>query len=229
MTILTLAALLPPLYLMMQIYRADRVEQEPVRLIIKTILFGVISVFPTMFVESLLIRTLGSALPEGSVIYRLAENFIGVAMVEEFFKMMAVRLSVWRREEFDYTFDGVVYGVSAAIGFAAFENLLYVYDGGLVTAGFRAITAIPGHTIFGIFMGMHLGIAKYKQVRGDSQAASYHKLMAWLIPTLLHGFYDFICSSNSYIGMIIFILFLVFLYTFSIKRVRLFQQGDREI
>ena len=229
MTILTFAALLPPLYLMWQIYRADKVEQEPVRLIIRTIVFGVIAVFPTMVVESILIRTIHSVPPYGGVLTRLAENFIGVALVEEFFKLLAVRLSVWKREEFDYTFDGVVYGVSAAIGFAAFENLLYVYDGGLVTAGFRAITAIPGHTIFGIFMGMHLGIAKYKEARGDMNAASYHKLMAWIVPTVLHGFYDFICSSNSFMGMVIFIVFLVFLYTFSIKRVRLFQQGDREI
>ena len=40
-------------------------------------------------------------------------------------------------------FYGVIYGVTASLGFAALENVLYVLDTGLTTAGVRAWTAIP--------------------------------------------------------------------------------------
>ena len=175
MFLLSLAALLPPFYLMRYIYRQDKVEREPVGLVFRTLLFGVISIFPTMIVEGVLIGILNRAVPDTTILGLLLENMIGVALVEEFFKMQACKLSVWRNPEFNYTFDGIVYSVAAAIGFAAFENLMYVFDGGLATALARAITAIPGHTIFGIFMGMHLGIAKYQEVRGNRASASRHK------------------------------------------------------
>lgn len=229
MLLLSLAALLPPFYLMRYIYRQDKVEKEPVRLVTRTIVFGIICVFPTVFVERYMIGILNSLVPVTSILGLLLENMIGVALVEEFFKMTACRLSVWKSPEFNYTFDGIVYSVAAAIGFAAFENLMYVSEGGLATALVRAVTAIPGHTIFGIFMGMHLGIAKYEEVRGNMANASRHKKLALLVPTILHGFYDFICSLNSEAGMLIFFVGLIFLDFLTIRKVKEFGQDDTNI
>ena len=229
MFLLSLAALLPPFYLMRYIYRQDKVEREPVGLVFRTVLFGVISIFPTMIVEGVLIGILNRAVPDTTILGLLLENMIGVALVEEFFKMQACKLSVWRNPEFNYTFDGIVYSVAAAIGFAAFENLMYVFDGGLATALARAITAIPGHTIFGIFMGMHLGIAKYQEVRGNRASASRHKRLALLVPMVLHGLYDFICSLNSEVGMVIFFVGLIILDIIAIRNVKAFGANDTPI
>ncbi len=229
MNILTAAALLPVIFLMRFIYLKDNVEREPVGLVVKTLIFGVLSVFPTILGETVLIGILSSLLPQNTVLFNLLQYFICVALVEEFCKMMAMRLAVWKNPEFNYTFDGIVYGVAAALGFAAFENIMYVFQGGLATAGVRAITAIPGHAVFGLFMGMHLGLAKYLEVRGDRSRASYHKKMALLVPTLLHGFYDFCCSTNNEIGMLVFLAFVIILDVVAIKRVKAFQLNDTPI
>ena len=180
-------------------------------------------------VLGVLIGILNRAVPDTTILGLLLENMIGVALVEEFFKMQACKLSVWRNPEFNYTFDGIVYSVAAAIGFAAFENLMYVFDGGLATALARAITAIPGHTIFGIFMGMHLGIAKYQEVRGNRASASRHKRLALLVPMVLHGLYDFICSLNSEVGMVIFFVGLIILDIIAIRNVKAFGANDTPI
>lgn len=229
MTILTAAALLPAIFLMRFFYLQDKVEREPVGLVVKTMIFGVISILPTMLAEAVLLGILSAYLPENTVIFNLIQYFICVALVEEFFKMTAMRLAVWKSPEFNYTFDGIIYGAAAALGFAALENVMYVFDGGLVTAGVRAVTAIPGHAIFGVFMGMHLGIAKYMEVRMDHSRASYHKKMALLVPTLLHGFYDFCCSSGSEIGLLVFLGFIIILDIVAIKRVKAFQRNDSAI
>ena len=229
MLILSLAALLPPFYLMRYIYRQDKVEKEPVGLVVRTVIFGIICVFPTIIVEGFLINAINSAVPPTTIPGLLLENMIGVALVEEFFKMSACKLSVWKNPEFNYSFDGIVYSVAAAIGFAAFENIMYVFDGGLITALVRAVTAIPGHTIFGIFMGMHLGIAKYEEVRGNTANSSRHKRLALIVPVILHGLYDFICSLGSEIGMVIFFVGLVCLDIYTIRKVKEFEQRDTSI
>lgn len=37
----------------------------------------------------------------------------------------------WRDDNFNYKFDGVVYAVFVSLGFAAFENIMYVFSYGL--------------------------------------------------------------------------------------------------
>ena len=43
--------LVPPLLLMMYMYRIDKVDKEPVGLIFKTFIFGMISVIPAIILE----------------------------------------------------------------------------------------------------------------------------------------------------------------------------------
>lgn len=49
MTMLLLAALLPPLFLMIKIYKLDKVEREPGGLIVKLLIFGVLTTVPAAF------------------------------------------------------------------------------------------------------------------------------------------------------------------------------------
>ena len=52
MTILLLSALLPPIVLLVWIYRMDKIESEPPRLILKLLLFGALSCIPAAIIES---------------------------------------------------------------------------------------------------------------------------------------------------------------------------------
>ena len=75
MTILLLAALLPPLFLMIKIYKLDKVEKEPGGLIVKLLIFGVLTTVPAAFLESLLIATVGSVISTKTTLFILVVSF----------------------------------------------------------------------------------------------------------------------------------------------------------
>jgi hypothetical protein len=48
---------------------------------------------------------------------------------------------------FSQKFDGIVYAVFVSMGFAAIENIMYVFDYGYQTGLVRAFTAVPGISV----------------------------------------------------------------------------------
>ena len=119
---------------------------------------------------------------------------IAASLLEE------LRKRTWYRPEFNFRFDAVVYSVSVSLGFAAFENVLYIMNFGLGVAPIRAVTAIPMHCITGIFMGHYYGQAKYCEFRHEWTKMSIYNITAYVVPVLLHGFYDFAAGSESWRG-----------------------------
>lgn len=146
-------ALLPGILIIIFIFRKDKIEREPVSLIVKLALFGALSCIPAIFLE-LFIGELGPVYTEGTLAYALYEAFVIAALCEEICKYVFLRLGSWRHKAFDYRFDGIVYGVSVAVGFALLENILYVMEGGFYTAVMRAVLAVPLHAFCGVFMGV---------------------------------------------------------------------------
>ena len=86
---------------------------------------------------------------------------------------------------------------SAALGFAALENLLYVFDGGLEVALSRAIFSVPGHCADGVVMGCFFGLAKQREAHGNKSGATSFYLLAFFLPVIEHGFYDAALSTES--------------------------------
>jgi hypothetical protein len=85
---------------------------------------------------------------------------------------------------FDEPMDGLVYGMTASLGFATLENVLYVGEGGANVALMRALTAVPGHACTGAIMGAYVARAKF----GSQRARNLW--LAFLVPMALHGAYD---------------------------------------
>lgn len=229
MTILLTAALVPPLFLLVQIYRMDKVEKEPKSLIVKLVFFGVLTTIPAALLESVAEGILPGILTPKTVSYILVDNFLCVALVEELVKYMALKGVSWNHPAFNYTFDGIVYAVSVSIGFAAAENILYVQGGGLGTAAVRAVTSIPGHCIFAIYMGIAYSLAKYYETRGDLKLRQKYLNHAILIPMLLHGFYDFCASMDSGTWTMIFLVFVIVLDVVAYRKVREMEREDRPL
>jgi RsiW-degrading membrane proteinase PrsW (M82 family) len=180
---------------------------------LKGILLGAIIIFPVGLVENY-IMGFGSGL---SKIPKAAfDGFIVAGATEEAFKYFAVFILIWRNRNFNEKFDGIVYAVSIALGFAAIENLLYVFSNNSMQVGLlRAFTAVPGHTIFGIVMGFYLGLARFSPY-GKGKWLLY----AFLVPWLLHGIYDFMLMSGHPLLLLTFIPFLIFMYRHGLKRMR---------
>lgn len=222
-------AIIPSIVLLVIVYKADKIEKEPKRLIFKTILFGAISVVPTVLVELGVEYGLNLVIPQGSVMYTYFETFFGVALVEELFKLWATKLAIWKRPEFNYRFDGIVYCVAGALGFATVENIMYVIDGGFSTGIVRALISVPGHAIFGIMMGCFFGLAKEAHKRGN--VTSYRSLLivSVILPTIAHGLFDFALELGNILSIMFFVVFVIAMDVFAILILVKQSKEDRPI
>ncbi len=216
-------AVLPAVVLVWYIWRKDTVEKEPPALLAKLFGLGVLVTIPVIVVELAAEAMLGKFLVEGSLPYVFLENFYGIALVEEAGKYLVLKSQTWKSEHFNYMFDGVVYAVLVALGFATLENIFYVADGGVSTGIARALLSVPGHAIDGVCMGYFYGLAKRADLKGNANARGTNLVLALVAPTLLHGTYDFLISIKL-IG--VFLIFEVIVTVLAIIHVNKFSRED---
>jgi protease PrsW len=178
------SALIPSILLAWYFYSRD-LQPEPARAVWATFGLGVLSIIPTLLVDWPISAHFVNGLSDPFAI-GTAEAFCVAAIPEEFFKFSVLYWYSRRRKWFDEPMDGVVYGATAALGFATLENILYCLQGNLYTALFRAFTAVPGHAFWGAIMGYYVGIAQFSPKA--ERPKWLLRALAW--PMLMHGLYD---------------------------------------
>lgn len=218
-------ALLPGILIIIYIFRKDKVEHEPVSLIVKLVVFGAVSCIPAIFAEDYMMVIMPAGI-SGTVEYALYDAFIVAALCEEICKYLLLRIGSWNSVEFDYRFDGIVYGVSVAVGFALLENILYVMDGGIQVALMRGVLAVPLHAFCGVFMGVFYGAAKKYSVDGKWGKSIRCKLLAVFVPIMIHGVYDTFAMIDSMVTTILLLAFVAVMYIVAIKFVNKFSRED---
>ena len=226
---LLLAAVVPAIFLMVQVYRLDSIEKEPAPLLLRLVLFGAISGVAAGILENLLSIALSYVVPEGSMAYLVVENFLVVALVEELCKRWPVMKFAWNHPAFDYRFDAVVYCVFSALGFAALENILYVAQFGLSVAISRALLSVPGHFFFAVYMGVYLGEAKRAEREGEGYLRDRFLRESILVPVLLHGFWDFSLSVDSPWMTVAFYAFVLVFFLSANHRLRVASDDDTRL
>ena len=227
--ILIAAAVIPAVFLLVHVYRADKLEKEPAPLLISLVLYGIAATFIALLLERFGSWLLGRYFPENSTPYNVLMYFGVVAFSEEGAKYFLLKRRTWNSAAFNCQFDGVVYAVFVSLGFALWENISYVLMYGLSTALVRAVTAVPGHACFGVFMGVYYGRAKRYDNDGDLVNAKRCRTMAVLMPALLHGAYDFIATMEDPSCEWVFLVFVLALFAVSLKLVRVGSRSDRYI
>lgn len=213
--ILVCAAVIPAVVLLVKVYRADKIEQEPLPLVLSLIGLGVLSTFCASITEMAGQRLILLFAQKDSVLYNVFLYFAVVALSEEGFKFFFLKRRTWYSPDFNYSFDGVVYAVSVGIGFALFENIQYVFSYGLSTALVRAVTAVPGHACFAVFMGTWYGMARKYINRNMAPESGRCLVMAVVVPVLLHGTYDYIASMQGDYSWIAFVAFILLMFYMS--------------
>jgi len=184
LAVLAASAIIPSL-LLLWYFQSHDLKPEPARVVWATFFLGVATIPGVLLLDWPFQSLLVSHLEEPHLA-GLGAAFFTAAFPEELFKLIVVRGYSARHREFDEPMDGIVYGVAASLGFATLENVLYVGQGGIGVAVMRAITAVPGHAFFGAIMGYFVGQSRFAAT-GRARAA----LLAYLVPVLLHGLYDF--------------------------------------
>ena len=247
--LLVAAALLPSIVLCIYVYIKDRHEKEPVGLLLLLLLAGAVCCFPAALIEEMLLKItdlfFGVHDAEKDTLemarhvfyaYNFLKYFIGVALVEEFFKWISMVAITKKNKNFNSFFDGIIYAVFVSLGFAALENVLYVINGGWYVALIRAVMSVPGHMFDAVIMGYYYSLwhiydkaaklENYLESEGKisrilpSFPSKACKICSLLIPVAVHGFYDFCCAMGNVWGLILLIALVIFLYVHCFKKIR---------
>ncbi|MBU0487334.1 MAG: PrsW family intramembrane metalloprotease [Bacteroidetes bacterium] len=192
-------AIAPALAIILFVYSRDKYEKEPRWVLFWAFVLGMISIIPAAFFESCFSSDFLN--PVDTFIYAV---FV-VGLAEEGSKFFFLRIHAYRKKAFNEPFDGIMYAVMVSMGFATFENVLYVLSGGIEVAWLRMFTAVPAHAAFGIIMGYYAGKAKF----GKNKFGTL--LWGVFLAMLIHGLYDFFLFQQNWPGLSIlaFVVLLI--------------------
>lgn len=210
--LLLASAIAPSAALLYYFYMRDKYEKEPRLLLLKAFLLGGGLVIPVLFVE---MKLYIFDMSNSNLLTASYTAFVVAGLVEESFKYFFFLLYIWKNNEFNEMYDGIVYSVFISLGFATVENLAYVLSTGFNTAILRSLTAVPAHALFAVTMGYYLGIAKFAKVRYRKK----YILLGLFIPVILHGIYDFILFSQKLYLLILFIPYMLYLWKKGLRQV----------
>ncbi|MDO8530315.1 MAG: PrsW family glutamic-type intramembrane protease, partial [bacterium] len=111
-------------------YLSKDLHPEPKRMILEVFLLGMLSTIPVFFLQlglSFMLKAFYFLyLPP--FLAEIIKWFVVIAFTEELFKYLVVRLTLFKSKELDEPLDIMLYMVVAALGFAALENILYLFS-----------------------------------------------------------------------------------------------------
>ncbi|NJK81134.1 MAG: PrsW family intramembrane metalloprotease [Chloroflexaceae bacterium] len=192
-----LLSFVPGLLYAWVLYWLDRYEKEPSRLLIGVFLWGaIVAVIGALFFG--IIFELGIFFLTGSeALTSFAGTAIGAPLVEESLKGLAVFIIfLFFRDEFDSVLDGIVYAGVTALGFAATENVLYLYFQGYLVDGFegmltlfflRVVLGAWGHAFYTVFIGIGFAITRLNR---DVLVKLAAPVIGWGIAVFVHGLHN---------------------------------------
>ena len=192
--VLAALAIAPGLAIAFYIYERDKLDREPLRLLVISFVLGALSIFPALWLEMA-----GQA--AGYTEKGLFENrnpadiFVFALLVggaEELCKFIVVTWFAYPKKDFNEPFDGITYSVMVSLGFATLENIYYVQEGGYSIALLRMFTAVPAHACFGVLMGYFIGLAKFRRTN-----RLWFKFTGLLAAVVFHTAYDFFLFVNN--------------------------------
>ena len=163
----------------------DRCEPEPKRYIFFTFMLGMLAVWPALGVEkALALYATGTPL------------LLYWAITEECLKFGAALLGALVWASYDEPLDAVIYLVTAALGFSAMENALFLFTSlsqgdlvrSVVTGDLRFIGATLLHTLSSATVGISLAISYWRPATARRVAALGGVILAVFLHTLFNFF-----------------------------------------
>jgi RsiW-degrading membrane proteinase PrsW (M82 family) len=152
------------------LYWLDRYEKEPLVLLGGVFLWGAVVAAGSAFIINTVLGVGIYVFTGSNSATDLATGSIIAPLVEEILKGLAV-LGVYLafRREFDSVLDGIIYAGVAALGFAATENVYYIYTYGFQQGGWNGLLALTfvrvilvgwQHPFYTAFFGIGLALAR---------------------------------------------------------------------
>lgn len=194
---ITLSFLPPVIWLLFYLHE-DR-HPEPKHLLLLVFISGIFSALAAVAVE---VGIFGRPPLLSGLFHRFLPSLLsiplvilsGVALVEEYLKYLAVKVSVLNNPEFNEPIDAMIYMIATALGFAAIENVIFLFPvfeksflSGFELTATRFLGANLLHAlssaIVGYFLARHLFSPwrKHAVFAGVGLASVLHTLFNYLI------------------------------------------------
>lgn len=206
------AAVAPGFSLLVYFYLKDAREPEPLYLVMKMFLFGGLVVFPMIVLQ----QTFNPFL-QGT----MAQSFIATALFEEFIKWFLLYTLILKHVEFDEPYDGIVYAVAVAVGYATVENVFYIFlaKGDVATLIWtRALLPVSAHALFGVTMGYYFAKMKVRMRKSDTFASL-------ILPVLFHGAFNSLSYLSTLYTTSFIVLYMCFLWIYGVMKMNSILKG----
>ncbi|OGN02618.1 MAG: hypothetical protein A2655_02750 [Candidatus Yanofskybacteria bacterium RIFCSPHIGHO2_01_FULL_43_42] len=219
-TLVTLG--LAPSLVWLSFYLRRDCHPEPKHLLTKAFLMGII-ISPLAILLQLGFAELRTLIGLEIFSQGTPTFFLWSSFVEEFLKFFAIYLVILRSPEFDEPVDGMIYMITAALGFAAIENILVMLNlipngagTALNTLALRFIGATLLHALASGLIGYFLAMSWFFQEHKK-------KLIVFglAIATLFHAAFNMLIafaqeSANPVVGLV-YTTFLLIILAFLVS------------
>lgn len=203
-----LAGVLPSLLWLSFWLLEDRKHPEPKKYIFFTFLAGMAVVLPIVLPLEKFVQAQAALM--GYATQGLLVLFLW-ALIEEVFKFAAAYVAALHWRVFDEPLDGIIYMITAALGFAALENTLFLASPlsqgniaqTIVTGDLRFIGATLLHVLSSATVGLCLAYAFSKKASMRRWAA----LLGVVLATALHTAFNFFILNQG--GGATFFIFMI--------------------
>lgn len=207
-----LGGLVPALFWLWFMLREDREQPEPYRLIILSFIAGMLVVPIALPLQKLALE-----------IYAGKNLLFAWVIIEEVLKYAVALIVVLWNKAVDEPIDIIIYMITIALGFAALENALFIFNplvageylNSVLTGHFRFVGATLLHVLASGTVGAFLALAYYKR----NTVKLVYGTCGLFIAIVLHALFNFfIMDTNGesilavflFVWMGIIVLFLIF-------------------
>jgi len=192
-------AFLPPI-LWLWFWLQEDAHPEPRREILAVFLAGMGAVILAVVLESNFFaanRFLRGVFGYGPFYLQLF-NIVGFAFLEEIVKTSAAFFTALRSKYFDEPVDAMIYLITAALGFAALENALFIGESlkaglaqSIAVSAFRFVNAVLLHVSAAAIIGAGLAFSFFHKERRHKEL-----VLGLFFAVLLHSLYNFFIIEN---------------------------------
>lgn len=223
-----LAAIVPMSIYLLMIWKFDRYDREPFKLVVTNYLWGALGAIVLSIIGSFIFTAFISIFIKDAIQLSRFGAVVVAPIVEEITKGLFLLITITNKK-FDNITDGIVYGGAIGLGFGMTENFLYFVTYGESIANLimlviiRSLFSAVMHCVSTATLGAFLGMAKFK----SSPQKIAFAFTGLIIAMIIHSIWN---SSLSYdntapIGFLFMIVsIIIFISVFSISI-----RGERKI
>jgi len=227
-----------PSFLWLCLYLKKDKNPEPKFLLFKIFVYGGLITIPTVFLQKFALEQIPTSYFTSPLTFLITVLFL-MALIEEIFKFLVIKIKVLKNSEFNEPIDAMIYMITASLGFAAAENfLVLVFSANQGLAGtnlylitreiiwgnvfqislVRFVGATFLHALCGAIIGFFIGLSFFKKEKERLI------LPALFLTTILHTLYNFsiIKISEGWSTIIPFSLLIILylLVSFCFKKLK---------